>query len=239
MEKGKFKKRIAFIVLAFFVGLGLAVGLYFSGWHLVAVLDTSLDEFTEEKINKTFGEYITATKGEGSGNLEVATHETLAVFSETKEKRYIWGTISGGITSVEIKVPVTYRYHVRLDDPWKIEINGAICTVLAPSIRPSLPPSIHTHRMAKRIDESWIRFDGYKMMEELERQMTPELNRRAQANINLVREHSRKVVATFIKNWLLQDMQWHDRFHSVVVYFEGESETGLESVPEPVKIPKE
>lgn len=231
MGKGKVKKRVLVIVLAFSVGLGILFGLYFSGRHLVSVIDESLDDFTEENINKTFGEYITATKGEGSGNLEVATHETLAVFSETREKSYVWGAVSGGITSVEIKVPVTYRYYVRLDDPWKIEINGAICTVLAPAIKPGLPPAIHTDRMEKRIDESWIRFDGRQMMDELEKQMTPELNRRAQTNILLVREHSRKVVSTFIKNWLLQDEQWHDRFHSVVVSFEGEIEEETEAAP--------
>lgn len=224
MEKGKIKKRILIIVLAFFVGLGFIFGLYFSGRHFLSVIDESLDDFTEENINKTFGEYITATKSEGSGNLEVATHETLAVFTETKKKSYVWGAVSGGITSVEIKVPVTYRYYVRLDDPWKIEINGAICTVLAPKIRPGLPPAIHTDKMKKRIDEGWIRFDGRQMMDALEKQMTPELNRRAQTNILLVMEHSRKVVASFIKNWLLQEKQWHDRFHSVVVSFEGEIE---------------
>lgn len=231
MGKGKVKKRVLVVIVAFFVGLGILFGLYFSGRHLVSVIDESLDDFTEENINKTFGEYITATKGEGSGNLEVATHETLAVFSETREKSYVWGAVSGGITSVEIKVPVTYRYYVRLDDPWKIEINGAICTVLAPAIKPGLPPAIHTDRMEKRIDESWIRFDGRQMMDELEKQMTPELNRRAQTNIQLVMEHSRKVVSTFIKNWLLQDEQWHDRFHSVVVSFEGEIEEETEAAP--------
>lgn len=235
MEKSKVKKRILIIVLAFFVGLGCAFGLYFSGRHLVSVIDESMNDFTEEKINKTFGEYITATKGEGSGNLEVASHETLAVFSETREKSYVWGKFSGGRTSVEIKVPVTYRYYVRLDDPWKIEINGAICTVLAPAIRPGLPPAIHTDRMEKRIDESWIRFDGRQMMDALERQMTPELNRRAVINIPLVREHSRKVVATFIQNWLLQEKQWHDRFHSVVISFADEKEEGTEAAG-PVEI---
>lgn len=234
-EKGKVKKRILIIGLAFFVGLGIVVGLYFSGRHLVAVIDESMDDFTEEKINKTFGEYITAIKGEGSGNLEVAIHETLAVFSETKGKSYVWGKISGGITSVEIKVPVTYRYYVRLDDPWKIEVNGSICTVLAPAIRPGLPPAIHTDRMEKRIDESWIRFDGRQMMDALEKQMTPELNRRAQTNTALVREHSRKVVATFITNWLLQEEQWQDRFHSVVVSFGDEKQEEIEAA-EPVEI---
>ena len=236
MEKNKVKKRTLIIVVAFFVGLGIVFGLYFSSRHLISVIDESLEDFTEEKINKTFGEYITATKGEGSGNLEVATHQTLAIFSETNEKSYVWGTIHGGITSVEIKVPVTYRYYVRLDDPWKIEINGAICTVLAPKIRPGLPPAIHTDKMQKRIDEGWIRFDGRQMMDALEKQMTPELNRRAQTNTALVREHSRKVVATFIKNWLLQEKQWHDRFHSVVVFFEDENQEEIEAaVPVEIK----
>lgn len=229
MAAGSIKKIWLFLAL-FISAACVVVGVYFATLYVTSKIGGSLEEFTEEKINATFGEYITATKASGSGNLEVATHETLAVFSETKEKSYVWGTIPGGVTSVEIKAPVTYRYHIRLDDPWRIEINGPVCTVYAPAIRASQPPAIHTDKMQKRIDESWISFDGRQMMSELERKMTPQLMRRAKANIHLVREPSRKVVATFIKNWLLQEKQWHDRFHSVVVIFEGEERESGESM---------
>lgn len=226
MATGGMKRKLAFFLLFFMIGLGFAVGLYLAGSHFLSGLNLEKGRLVREDINRTFSEYITATTATGAGNLEIATHDTMAFFAETREKNFVWGTIPGGVTSVEIKAPVTYRYHLRLDDPWNIEIRGTVCIVHAPSIRPSLPPAIHTDRMEKRIDESWMRFDGQDVMSELERKITPELNRRARANIPLVREHGRKVVAAFIRNWLLQEKQWRDRFHSVVVVFAGEENQG-------------
>lgn len=231
MATGGLHKKLVLVLVIFLIGVGFAVGLYLVGSHLWSSLGWQAGRFIREDINRTFSEFITATTATGSGNLEIATHDTMAFFSETREKSFVWGSIPGGVTSVEIKAPVTYRYHLRLDDPWSIEIRGTVCVVHAPAIRPSLPPAIHTDRMEKRINESWIRFDGQEMMAELERKITPELNRRAKANIPLVQEHGRKVVAAFIRNWLLQDKQWRDRFHSVVVVFEGEK------TPEDAELP--
>ena len=226
-QKKKVKPLVGICVIAM---IGLAVFLLIARYHLTAIGEF-FGKGAQESINTTFSEYITSIKATGSGKLEVATHESMAVFSRTHEKTYVWGAIPGGITSVEIKVPVTYRYHIQLDDPWRIEINGNKCTVYAPAIRPSLPPAIHTDKMQKRLDESWIRFDGRKLLDELEMGITPELNKRAQRNISLIKEPSRKVVATFIKNWLLQEERWSDRFHWVEVIFAGEEPSEGEAIP--------
>jgi hypothetical protein len=42
--------------------------------------------------------------------------------------------------------------------------------------------------------------------------------------INLVREESRKVVANFVRDWLLREEHWRtDRFASITVFFPDES----------------
>ena len=226
-----FKEKIRKTLLVAAAGL-IVLGLLFLGGR--TLLRDGAEFFgssTITEVRKSFEEYLTGISASGSGKLEIATYETMAWFSETNEKRYVWGAIPGGLTVLEIKVPVTYRYHVELDGEWRIDIDNSICRVTAPPINPSQPPALHTDRMVKRIEQSWIRFDGHQLLDELERSITPELKRRAPNHIPVVREHGRKVVAEFIRTWLLREERWRDRFHVVEVRFADEPE------PEPAEQP--
>ncbi|MEE8522930.1 MAG: hypothetical protein V3T72_03280, partial [Thermoanaerobaculia bacterium] len=130
-----------------------------------------------------------------------------------------------GTTVTEVRVPVTYRYHLRLSDPWRLEVSEHTCIVYAPEIRPTLPPAIHTEGMQRHLDESWLRFDGAEQMEALEKSITPRLRQMAgdPRHVALVREQSRKTVAEFVRNWLLQEQHWRDdRFRVIKVIFPDE-----------------
>ena len=184
-------------------------------------------------VTESFTSAISSVEGAGTGRLEVATAEVVETLSRSEERRMAWDVLSLGTTTVEVEVPVTYRYHLRLDDPWKIEVHGPVCLVLAPAIRPSLPPALHTDRMRARTDESWLSFDGEEKMAALQRNLTPRLTERAKSpgHLAMVREPARKTVAKFVRSWLLQQNYWTDnRFATVRVIFPDEIGAELDGV---------
>jgi hypothetical protein len=182
-------------------------------------------KFRTGTITHTFEAAIPQISGVGSGNLELATAEQVETFRAEDAKSVLWDWIYLGRTVSELRVPVTYRYHLRLADPWHLETAGQTCIVYAPTIRPSLPPAIHTDRSEKRSDAGWARFNAREQMDALEKTVTPTLVQYASdpRHLALVREECRKTVAAFVRTWLLQEDHWRkDRFHTIKVIFPDE-----------------
>ncbi len=181
--------------------------------------------FRSERITQTFRAAIPEIKSAGSGRLEVATAMVTETFERSAEQKILWGLLSLGSTISQIHVPVTYRYHVELTDPWKIEVSGPTCLVFAPPIRPSQPPAIHTDQMEKRSQSDWTLMNGEDQLERLEQSITPILRGYAEdsRHLNLVKDKARLTIGKFIKDWLLREDQWReDRFRRVVVFFPDE-----------------
>jgi hypothetical protein len=184
--------------------------------------------FTTGNITHTFREsipQITSTQGD---ILELAVYRADESFKRTDERYTGWGWVYLGTTVAEIRVPVSFRYHLRLSDSWRLAARDQVCLVLAPQIRPSLPPAIHTTDMERRAESGWARFDKNDQLDALERSMTPSLEQRAgdKAHLRLVRETCRQSVAVFVKKWLMREGQWKsDRFTSIVVVFPDEAAT--------------
>ncbi|MEM7352666.1 MAG: hypothetical protein AAF657_17840, partial [Acidobacteriota bacterium] len=177
-------------------------------------------------VTESFIASIPEIHGTGAGNLELATSDVVETFTRSDERFVLWDRVSLGTTTTEIKVPVTYRYHLQLADPWQVEVSGQVCLVRAPAIRPTQPPAIHTDRMERRAEESWLRFDADEQFAELQQTITPRLIERArdERHIALVREESRRTVAEFVRTWLLKEGQWsNDRFHTIKVVFADEA----------------
>ncbi|MEM8932800.1 MAG: hypothetical protein AAGE94_16570 [Acidobacteriota bacterium] len=159
------------------------------------------------------------------GALQVARLEITETLRRSDERRLAWDLLPLGKTTAEIQVPVTYRYHVLLDDPWKVEIHGPVALVMAPAIRPTQPPAIHTDGMQRRTTEGLFRFDGAEQMADLERSLTPRLVDRAASDQyrDLVRDEARRSIADFVRKWLLGQEFWvDDRFATVRVVFADE-----------------
>ncbi len=178
--------------------------------------------FTTENITETFVAAIPSLTPDSSTRLELASFEAVETFSRSDELRVVWDLISLGTTFTEIRVPVTYRYHLRLDEPWRIEVADQSCIVHAPPIRPTLPPAIDTSGLEKHSSSGWLRFNEQEQMEALERGITATVSVRAadSAHLAMVREECRLRVAEFVRNWLLLENQWRaDRFRSVQVIF--------------------
>jgi hypothetical protein len=224
------------------------VGLLASLWAFRSLMEAPLsavkeatdaagalaDRFKTGRITTTFTASLPRLEPGGS-KLELAAYEATELFTRSDERAILFDLVPLGTTVSEIRVPVTYRYHVRLDDPWHLDVNGAVCLVRAPQLRATLPPAIHTDRMEKRSQEGWLRFDGAEQMAALERSLTPTLSARAQSpqSLALVRETCRRRVAEFVRDWLLREGQWRDdRFSAVTVTFEGETRDPA-TAPEP------
>lgn len=168
--------------------------------------------------------------GEGP-RLEVAAFEATEVFTRTDARRVLFDLVPLGTTVSQIRVPVTYRYHLRLDEPWRLEAVGHTVVVHAPAIHPTLPPAIHTDRMEKLSSADWLRFDAAEQMEELERSLTPMLAARAAEpeRIDLIREQCRRRVAELVRGWLEAEDHWRpDRFTAVTVVFADEPDAARE-----------
>jgi len=184
------------------------------------------ERFRTGTITTTFlADVPRLVEGEGL-KLEVAAYEATEIFTRTDERSVMWELVPLGTATAEIRVPVTYRYHVRLDEEWRLEVDDHTCRVFAPPIRATLPPAIHTDRMVKTLETSGVRWDGEDVMTELEQYLTPRLSARAQSpeRIDLVRETCRRRVAEFVRGWLLREDHWRpDRFRAVTVVFADET----------------
>jgi hypothetical protein len=182
--------------------------------------------FTTGNITHTFRESIpriTSTQGDV---LELAVFQCDETFKRTDEKWTGWGWVYLGTTVAEIRVPVSFRYHLRLSDPWRLAARDQVCLVLAPPLRPRPPPPTTTPQMERRAESGWARFDKNDQLDDLERSMTPTLEQRAgdPAHLQLVREACRQSVAGFVRKWLMREGQWRsDRFTSIVVLFPDEA----------------
>jgi len=198
---------------------GLVVGSLLEGAADIA------EGFRTENITTTFVSAIPRIAPDSGAKLELVAIEGVESFSRVDDRRIFFDLVPLGATVSEIRVPVTYRYHLRLDDPWRIEVEDHACIVHAPAIRATLPPAIHTDGLEKRSSSGWLRLDDEEQMAALERSLTERLGRRAADpdSIDLVRETCRREVAEFVQNWLLAEDHWRDdRFRSVTVVFADE-----------------
>lgn len=190
-------------------------------------------------VTESFLAAVPKIQGAGGGRLEVATAEAVETFERSDERRVLWDAFSLGTAVSEIRVPVTYRYHLRLEDPWRIEVAEPICIVYAPAIRATQPPAIHTEGMRKRTEVDLLRFDGDDQLAKLEESITPRLRQLAQdpRHIDLVRDKARQTVAEFVRQWLLLEDQWgDDHIQMIQVVFPDEVNEPLPLLEDGVEI---
>jgi hypothetical protein len=197
------------------------------------------EKFASGSITRTFLAAIPEITPTGMGNLELATEKQVETFRAEDSRSVFWDKLYLGTTVSEIRVPVTYRYHLRLADAWKLDVSGQTCVVVAPAIRPSLPPAIDTEKMEKRSEAGWARFNARQQLDDLERGITPTLAQYAadRRHLGLAREQCRQTVAEFVKTWLLREAQWgSDRFHTIKVVFADENVTNPARVPPTIEL---
>ena len=183
------------------------------------------EKFQAHRVTETFRESLTRITPTNGDVLELAVVESDETITKFDMKTLFNDTVYLGTTISEIRVPAVYRYHLKLSDEWKLTTSGNVLTVIAPVIRPSLPPAIRTERMEKKSESGWLRFNADENLAELEKNVTPTLERRAGSpgKIKQASEACRKSVAEFVKNWLLKEGQWkQNSIAAIVVIFADE-----------------
>jgi hypothetical protein len=206
------------------IGKGVSEGIEASNGVLDRIQHT-LSGSAQVSLKQSFLAEIPLIAHAGTGRLELAKVDRVETLKSEDTLSLLWDTISLGTSTAEIRVPATYRYYVKLDDPWEIDTQGAVCRVKAPRLRTMLPPAIHTHRMEKRMDNGWARFNVNEQLASLERQLTPTLVQYAEEEtlMVLVRDQARKSLARFVRHWLLDlRPELSEEIQFVDVLFDGE-----------------
>ena len=177
--------------------VGNLPGLFKDRDPLNAVFTASLPE-----LSRTVG-----------GKLEIASFKMTEVFERTDYEDFV---IPLGETRSQIRVPVTYTYHIELHDPWMLEVTNGICYVTAPKIKPGLP-AIHTDGLVKKVESDFLtRFkpglDPAKRMEDFEKTLTPRMwvNASSPKYVAIVREDCRKTVSEFVRDWIIKEDRYKD-----------------------------
>ena len=137
-------------VLVLVAALGLVAFIYFiktperlvktagSGALEVAnVLDEAAAKFRKGNITETFVASLPKLESERSGLLEVAKVTSTETFRTEDERTYgfKWFEVDAGTTITEIRVPVTYRYHLRMRDTWALSVSNNCLLYTSPSPR--------------------------------------------------------------------------------------------------------
>ncbi|MGV3661940.1 MAG: hypothetical protein ACO1TE_17260 [Prosthecobacter sp.] len=184
------------------------------------------EHFQQQTISEAFQENVRRISSTNGDVLELATLDMEEAITRF-DTRTLFDTFYLGTTESEIRAMVVYRYHLKLSDGWQLHVENGRCVVIAPAIRPSLPPAIRTDTVEKKSEAGWMRFNAAQNLVDLEKGMTGILERRAAApsKIRHVREASRQSVAQFVRQWILKEQK--DRPESeiqdIVVIFPDEA----------------
>lgn len=192
--------------------------------RLAVLVQAWTSAFGRSEITTSFHESIRQVKATHGDVLELATLEAEETFTRIDAKSTAWDLIYLGTTVSEIRAAAVYRYHLMLSDDWQVSRQNQTCLVIAPLIRPSQPPALRTDRMEKKTQAGWARFNAADNLAQLEKSLTPMLERRAgnPAHLEQVREPARKAVAEFVKTWALKETTGEPRITKIIVVFADE-----------------
>ncbi|MFO1482656.1 MAG: hypothetical protein U1F71_04750 [Verrucomicrobiaceae bacterium] len=191
--------------------IAVVIGGVIVGWKMVDSgfgLKWLAEHFQKQTITESFRENVKRIASSNGDVLELATLETEETVTRFDSKT-LFDVVYLGTTESEIRAMVVYRYHLKLSDSWNLSMHEGKCVVVAPTIRPSLPPAIRTETMEKRSEAGWLRFNAAQNLTDLEKGMTGILERRAgvAGKINHVRVASRLSVAKFVEAWVLKEQK--------------------------------
>jgi len=211
--------------------LTLLAALIIGGIVMWKVLDSGLgmkwlaENFQKQTITEAFRENIKRITSTNGDVLELAvldTEETITRF----DSKTLFDLLYLGTTESEIRAMVVYRYHLKLSEDWRLNVENGRCVVVAPAIRPSQPPAIRSETVEKKSEAGWLRFNAAQNLAELEKEVTAILESRATTpgKLRTVREAARQSVAKFVQQWVLKEQKEHEQggIREIVVIFPDE-----------------
>ncbi|HRH99026.1 MAG TPA: hypothetical protein PLB55_24005 [Prosthecobacter sp.] len=197
------------------------------------------EHFEKRSITETFRENVKRIVSSQGDVLELATLDTEETVTKFDTKTLFNEVVYLGTTVSEIRAMVVYRFHLKLSDDWNLRVEEGRCVVVAPGIRPSLPPAIRSETVEKKSEAGWLRFNASENLADLEKGMTSILEQRAATpgKIRHVREASRQSVAKFVQHWVLKEQKVHEEagIREIVVIFP--DEPAAKDAAEALKLP--
>ena len=193
-------------VLVILVMIAVAVGsaIAYKRWSEQSIVSKS-----GEDVSSGLGTEILFMRTEG-GLLEVSKFQMTEQFDEKFAYTVLGRKV--GETVAHIRVPATYRYHIKLGSKWKIIRTDDVFTVITPPVEPSLPVAVDLKRMEEDSGGTWILvpFNEDEDLKALRSEITGVLAEKAQsaAYRRLQREDARKTVTEFVQKWLVTQQAW-------------------------------
>lgn len=210
--------------------VGAATLVYISN-NVVSVMENMPRSFFSRTINTNTGSILLEIGRTHGDVLEVASPlRTVEIFSKTDTKTAAWGWVSLGTATSEIKVPATYRFHIKLSELQHARIENRVLIVIAPVVRPSLPVAFDTSGMEKKSSGDWLRFDTAEQLAVLEKNISPALAARAQEHLLNIREPARKDMEEFVQKWIVEtNPNYRKEIVAVKIVFPGENPASVKS----------
>ena len=103
--------------------------------ELARGLGEAAKSFLSGDVTHRFVSSLPVSENLGPGRLEVVVETTQEIVNRTDGQRAFWDLLSLGRTEVEIRVPVTWRWTVALDQEWTATLEDQILTVVAPAAK--------------------------------------------------------------------------------------------------------
>ncbi len=182
---------------------GIVISIYFIDRSAGALSDMA-EKFQSGKITNEFRDYVTQIKG--FQRLQVATLNTVDIFTKLDSRSVFWNMIDLPDVQVEIKMPVEYSYYLDLNDEWRFDWNDKDkkVTVFAPQIK-SNTPAVDVSSMSITIQKGSFLRDEEEVKEKLISELSGRLAEIAEKKIPLIRETARNEIRQFISNWFIKN----------------------------------
>lgn len=197
------------------------------------------ENLQKQNITEVFHESVRRISSTNGDVLELATMDSEETVTKFDTRTLFNDVVYLGTTVSEIRAMVVYRYHLKLSDDWQLSVQNGRCIVVAPAIRPSLPPAIRTETMEKKSEAGWLRFNAEENLSALEKGLTTMLEVRgaSPSKIRNVREASRQSVAKFVQQWILKEQKNYQQvgIREILVIFP--DETAAQNAYEQLKLP--
>lgn len=184
--------------------------------------------FKQGNITTTFTSYATTISG--SQYLQFATLSQHEIFTRTDESSVAFGYIPLPDVIVQASAPVSYTYYLDLNARWDFALKNGAILVTAPDIkynRPAVDVSHITYEVKKN---SLIR-NTSEAMENLKSSITWLSYKKAETNIELVRETGRKQTESFVQNWLAKSFADGKKYPVQVRFRHEETAKNADLVP--------
>lgn len=209
---------------------GAATLVYISN-NVVSIMENMPKSFFSRTTNTNIGSILLEIGRTHGDVLEVASPlKTVEIFSKTDTRTAAWGWLSMGTATSEIKVPATYRFHIKLSELQHARIENRVLIVMAPVIHPSLPVAFDTAGMEKKSSGDWLRFDAAAQLATLEKNISPALAVRAQEHLLNIREPARKDMEEFVQKWIVEtNPNYRKEIVAVKIVFPGENPASVKT----------